>query len=235
MKNFSAITIGYLLKVVILFISRKLNIKMKQILLIITSLILSTSYLFAQEPEIRRFTGSIVAGINGSQIDGDARAGYNKVGLSVGARAGALLAPKWELAFEILFSQQGATERLQRGAPRDVLIHLNCIEVPVLIYFKDWEVINANNVKYHRVYFGLGASFNRLLGGQEILGGLATQDMFSGSQGYKKNYVMLMGDVNFYFTRNWAFNMRWGRAPMNIKKNTYFKPHMFTLRGVFTF
>jgi len=208
---------------------------MKHFLFILTGLILSTTYLFAQESEERRFTGSIVAGINGSQIDGDLTAGYNKVGLSVGARAGAVLAPKWELAFEILFSQQGAQQRIQRGIPRDIQITLNCIEVPVLIYFKDWEVVNSNNIKYNRVYFGLGASFNRLLGGKEILGGLATQDLFSGNTGYKKNYILLMGDLNFYFTRNWALNLRWSRAPMNIKKNVYFNPHMFTIRGVFTF
>ena len=209
---------------------------MKNTLLIFNVLLMFANAAFGQEPEVRRFTGSIVAGMNGSQIDGDGFAGYHKVGLSVGARAGALLAPKWEAVFEILFSQQGSQSVRQKGYPLAYLAHFNCIEVPVLAYFKDWEVVNDNNVKYHRVYFGLGLSYNRILSGKVDDGnGVLIRDIF-GTFHMRKNYVMLMGDINFYFTRNWALNLRWSRAPMNIRTNhTLYNPHMFTIRGVFTF
>jgi len=57
----------------------------------------------------------MVAGINASQINGDAEAGYHKVGLNIGARGGAILGEKWEAALEILLSQQGSQARQVKG------------------------------------------------------------------------------------------------------------------------
>jgi hypothetical protein len=63
-------------------------------------LLLCNIQLFAQESEVRTFNATIIAGINASQIDGDFTAGYNKIGLNVGAKAGILLAKRWETGFE---------------------------------------------------------------------------------------------------------------------------------------
>ncbi len=192
--------------------------------------------LIAQAPEQRTFSATIIAGFNASQIDGDETAGYRKLGLNVGARADILFAKKWQAGFEILFSQQGAQSQLIKGIPRNYYCHLNYIEVPLLIHFKDWEIVNEKNQTYHRFHFGVGASYNRLMGGKVLNNGILE---FEGNQlfdlgNFRKNHVMLMADINFYFTRNWGINLRYERAPMNIKTDTYFNPHMIVFRGLFT-
>jgi hypothetical protein len=198
-------------------------------------LIFLTIPLFAQEPKVSLFNATIVAGFNASQIDGDSRAGYHKVGLNVGARAGILLSPRWETGFEILFSQQGAQDPFIKGQPRYFKCHLNYISVPVLIHFKDWTVVNEQNQSYQRFWFGAGISYNRLMGGfiDDLNGKIYVSDITASP--FLKNHVTLLGDVNFYFTRNWGVNLRYERAPMNIRKQMLYNPHMIVFRALFTF
>jgi hypothetical protein len=191
--------------------------------------------LFAQAPEQRTFSATIIAGFNASQIDGDQTAGYNKLGLNLGARAGVILSKRWETSFEILFSQQGAQTPFLKGVRRSFKCHLNYISVPFLVYFKDWEIVNANNQLYQRFWFGAGISYNRLMGGyiDDLNGKIFVADITANP--FFKNHVTMMADVNFFFTRNWGVNLRYERAPMNIREQKYFNPHMIVFRGLFTF
>jgi hypothetical protein len=191
--------------------------------------------LIAQAPEKRTFSATIIAGLNASQIDGDNTAGYRKIGLNVGARAGVILSEKWESSFEILFSQQGAQSQLIKGIPRAFKCQLNYISVPLLIHFKDWEIVNANNQLYQRFWFGAGISYNRLMGGyiDDLNGKIFVADITANP--FFKNHVTMIADVNFFFTRNWGVNLRYERAPMNIREQKYFNPHMIVFRGLFTF
>lgn len=188
-----------------------------------------------QDLSERRFTATAVAGVNGAQVDGDGFAGYDKVGLNVGARGGIILSQKVELGLEILFSQQGSQSKRQRGLPLAYRASLNYIEVPLLFYFKDWEVTNEKKDTYYRVMVGGGASFNRLLGGRVENNGLIEFEggtLFTDG-GFKQNHIALIADVNFFFTRNWGVNLRYTRAPMNIRKNILYNPHMFSIRALF--
>lgn len=206
------------------------------------SILLHSLAIFAQQPEQRIFNATIVAGFNASQIDGDFTAGYHKAGLNIGARAGIILSPRWETGFEILFSQQGAQLPFIKGISRDFVCHLNYIEVPLLIHYKDWEVVNENNETYNRFLFGIGLSYNRLMGGriEDYRAGGSFEyarggELFDISAPFKKNHVMLMADVNFFFTKNWGINLRYQRAPMNIREQMRYNPHMIVFRGLFTF
>jgi hypothetical protein len=200
-------------------------------------LIMNVKLFAQQEPEKSIFTATAILGFNASQIDGDETAGYNKFGLNVGARAGVKFAPNWEVDFEILFSQQGSQSTFVRGQPRDFVLDLNYIEVPILVHYKDWLVKSETGKSFHRFYFGVGASYNRLLFGKEnsLNGTLEGDQLFAVANPYLKNHIMLIADINFYFTRNWGINLRYERAPMNIRENKYFNPHMIVFRGLFTF
>jgi hypothetical protein len=208
---------------------------------IITILLISCIATFmtaqGQENDGRRFTGTIVGGMNLSQIEGDAEQGFDKVGLNIGAKAGAILAERWELGFEILFSQQGSQSEMVRGIPRLYYCNLNYIEVPILVTFKDWQVTDANNRSFHRFQASLGLSYNRLMGGRLERYGIIE---FQGAGelvnlgNFRQNHIMLMGDVNFYITRNWGVNIRFSQAPMNIRTDQFFNPRMLVLRALFT-
>jgi len=204
--------------------------------IILAVLILLQAYtVLAQGPAQRTFSATIVAGFNASQIDGDNTAGYRKPGLNLGARAGVILSKRWETSFEILFSQQGSQSLLIKGVPRSFKCHLNYISVPFLVYFKDWEIVNANNQLYQRFWFGAGISYNRLMGGyiDDLNGKIFVADITANP--FLKNHVTLMADINFFFTRNWGINFRYERAPMNIRQQMLYNPHMIVFRGLFTF
>ena len=192
----------------------------------------------SKEKVTQRFTATIAAGMNASQIDGDAYAGYHKIGLNIGARAGVQFTPKWEAAFEILFSQQGSQSPFIKDQPREFLLDLIYIEVPLLIYFKDWRVKSEDGKKdFYRFHFGIGASYNRLMYGKEqtLNGVLEGDQLYQVANPYLRNHVMLLADINFFFTKNWGINLRYERAPMNIRESKLFNPHMIVFRGLFRF
>lgn len=189
----------------------------------------------AQVDDERRFTAAVVAGMNLSQIDGDGYSGYHKIGMNLGARGGVILAKRWEMAFEILFSQQGSQDNPPRGFIRNYRAHFNVIEVPVMVLFNEWEVEDGNGDRFHRIRVGLGASYNRILSGREEISGIRQFEGDVSQGGIRENYVQLFADVNVFFTKNWGMNIRYSRAPMNLRANSLYNPYMITVRAVFAF
>ncbi len=84
------------------------------------------------ENKAQRFIGGAIGGFNFSQIDGDELAGFHKFGFNVGGYVSAVLAERWQLSMELLFSQQGSKLSSRDGfnAAFD-RIHLNFVEVPL--------------------------------------------------------------------------------------------------------
>ncbi len=204
-----------------------------KLLIILTFSLLLAPLLWGQQEPERRFSAYFLAGINAAQIDGDTIYGYDKIGLSLGARGGVILGKRWEAGIEILFSQQGSRNK---GRQRSYWAHLNCIEIPLLIYFKDWEVKTSNNKSFQRIHFGIGASYNRIMGGKLEERGVQ-RDLFDEPNPFVQNYVMLMADLNVFIIKNIGLNIRWSRTPYrSIRKdmNLYF-PYMLTFRAVLTF
>ncbi|WMX14749.1 outer membrane beta-barrel protein [Aureispira sp. CCB-E] len=158
-----------------------------------------------------RFTASIVAGVNISQIDGDDAWGYRKVGFNGGARGGILFGERMELCTEILFSQKGsvATPNSSRSG-NAYTVHMDYIEVPVLFYYKDWQATDAKNRNYMRVMIGGGFSYSQLLNlGIQNSSGLQNNS-------FSKSDFMFMLDANFFLHRNWGINVRWARSLASI-------------------
>ena len=178
-------------------------------------LLLIAQTIFAQKPkEEGRFTATILAGINISQIDGDEDGSYSKVGFNGGARGGVRFGNRMELCTEILFSQKGSyVDNINK------IYHLDYLEVPVLFYYKDWETIDKRECQYMRVIIGAGLSYSRLLNTtiRQYGTDLATTPGFQDP--FLKNDLMVMIDANFYFTRNIGLNVRWARSVLTIVQN----------------
>lgn len=164
-----------------------------------------------KDDEKGRFTASILAGINISQIDGDDAWGYRKVGFNGGARGGILFGERMELCTEILFSQKGSVATPNSSRSRNAYtIHMDYIEVPVLFYYKDWQATDAKNRNYMRVMIGGGFSYSQLLNlGIQNSSGL--QD-----NSFSKSDFMFMLDANFFLHKNWGINVRWARSLASI-------------------
>lgn len=137
-------------------------------LVFLLSLLTISVCLSAQNEKIffdgeKKFYGGIVLGANISQVDGDDRSGYHKVGLNTGATVIWHFHPKVAANIELLFSQKGS-KKVNEGYSTQVgsywdkyTMHLNYVEVPFVF----------NYVHSTKWQFGLGASYNSLLNSKE--------------------------------------------------------------------
>ncbi len=177
-------------------------------ILLLTVLFQTT--LTAQE----RFTGGLVAGVTASQIDGDASAGYNKLGLTAGVRGGIRLKKQIESSIELLYVQRGAQDELIQSNPTNFSITLHYIEVPVQIHIKDWLTEDANNQPYYRLHFNGGLSYARLMR-------TSVRDDLSAVSAVAPDFLQ-QNDLSVTLGFTWfanshlGFNFRWARSIIPI-------------------
>lgn len=142
---------------------------MKNLLLLsITSFFLSFSLVevHAQKRskrEVRekyRFNTGLILGINYSQIEGDLRQGFNKKGLRAGLKSLFYLNETFDITTAILFVQRGsrfkAFNRRSLDGSNDRKIHLDFIEIPLLITYKIYKPAGLYRLD-------IGGSFGRLI------------------------------------------------------------------------
>jgi len=157
---------------------------------------------WAQETDRqRRFVAAPIAGFNMSQIDGDDLFGYRKIGLAAGARVSAILAPRWRLAMEIQFLQQGSRRGKNEAAGLD-RIQLNAVEVPFFVQFLEWKFqINA------------GVSYARVINYEitDVFGAEVTDDFE-----YASDLFFIAGGITFMFTDRFGADLRLSRALTNL-------------------
>lgn len=163
-----------------------------------------------QQAAAQRFKAGIIAGVTASQIDGDASAGYNKVGLQGGFRGIALLRPKQDLSMELLFTQRGA--RSDNRSTEFFKTTLNYIEVPLQWHYHDWPA-NGDRDKpdFHRIHFNLGMSYARLLGYQNDEGGTLAGIAPALPDLNRNSFCFLVG-VTLFASEHVGFTFRYHRA-----------------------
>lgn len=84
----------------------------------------------------QRFTGGVLAGFNGTQVEGDTYKGYNKPGVLAGFFVETDVAPAIFLAMEIKYSQKGARNRPTVKHPEKYVMRLSYIDLPVYMAFR---------------------------------------------------------------------------------------------------
>lgn len=84
----------------------------------------------------QRFNGGVLAGFNGTQVEGDTYKGYNKPGILAGFYVETDVAPAIFLAMEIKYSQKGARNRPTLKQPEKYIMRLDYIDVPVYMAFR---------------------------------------------------------------------------------------------------
>lgn len=150
-----------------------------------------------------RFQASAVAGLNVSQIDGDDLNGFHQPGLNAGLRVVAVLGDRWRVGPELLFSQLGARRNTNsiNSSPYD-RFRLNTVEVPLMVYYKDWRVTAQAGGSYARVI-----DFSVLdSGGQDVT---ETRPLA------EELYSIKLG-AGIYLTPNLSLNVRWTRGLNNV-------------------
>lgn len=90
--------------------------------------------LLSQHISAQKFTGKLILGFNGAQIDGDGMSGYHKAGLAAGAAVLFPISEQWMIGPEILYSMKGSqtsAEQLEKGYDR-IRYKLNYIDMPLV-------------------------------------------------------------------------------------------------------
>jgi hypothetical protein len=185
-----------------------------------------------QDIAAQRFIGSVVAGANFAQIEGDNVHGFTKVGFNGGLGLTLPLNRKqtWQISLELLYSMKGSVkhysqagnfdtnrlaptmyEDVDRSVPFDPKtkcnISLDYVEIPVLIHYED---------RYSGCTFGLGFSWGRLVRAHEVYYGFTRKiDVRSGT--YKKNDWSVIADFNVRLYKNLNLNIRWQYSMVPIR------------------
>ena len=150
------------------------------------------------------FKGSAVLGFNGSQIDGDNLAGYDKIGLTAGLKVEFPLSSAFDMGIEFLFSQRGSRSQLIKNQFAELSkIDLNYIELPLIVKWNDWWIEEEEYYKFN-IHGGVTNGY---------LASSNTDDSPAPSNGSINNYdIGLLVGLGFAFTKEWALTLRYTRS-----------------------
>ncbi|MFW6277221.1 MAG: porin family protein [Prolixibacteraceae bacterium] len=103
--------------------------------------------LMVQIASAQRFEGGILAGFNGTQVEGDTYKGYHKPGILAGFYVQTDVAPAIFTGLEIKFSQKGSRNKNKPDdpTPEKYIMRLDYVDVPLLFGFRtnEWGAVVA--------------------------------------------------------------------------------------------
>ena len=186
---------------------------------ILLAVLLASGTLTAQT-----FRASVLAGANLSQIDGDDLLGFHQPGVNAGLRVVAVLNDHWRLGPEIVYTQEGAKRNRNSLNISDFRrIQLNAVELPLMVYYKDWRFTAEAGVAYQRlVDYRIEDA-----GGVDVTPDYnLTSDLFALKLG-----------VTVFITPNVGVNFRWSRHLTDLRDadDVRWLGRTLTLRAVYTF
>ncbi|MEM6395978.1 MAG: porin family protein [Bacteroidota bacterium] len=125
---------------------------MRKLKSLTTCYLLTICLSFAGEVAAQRFEGSLLFGVNASQIARDDLNGYHQLGFNAGARVVARIDEIWSIGPELLFSQYGSRRQNNSiNVSNFESFRFNTIEVPIMAYWKDWKITAEAGLSYWRV------------------------------------------------------------------------------------
>jgi len=156
------------------------------------------------------FKAKILAGLNASQIEGDQLAGYDKLGLNLGAEVSFRLNERFDMGMQFLFTQKGSQSEITLGQDQ-FKTNLNYIEIPAMIIIKDWYLEEEG---YYKVKGHAGFSYARLFDVSSSNG------LFENDIGNFKNYdfVLFLG-ASYAMNSKWEGYVRYSNSVIRIYKS----------------
>lgn len=151
----------------------------------------------AQAQAQNKFKASVVAGLTASQLGGDSLSGYDKLGMTVGARLSYEVGDRYDLSMELLYSQRGSRESIGFSGSGKQATALNYLEIPVYFTLNDWLIEKEN---YYKVGIFAGLTYGYLISvttGNPIL---------QGREGEFRNHdISARAGVYYAFNKNITF------------------------------
>ena len=165
----------------------------------------------------QNFFGGLVAGGTISQIGGDARGGYNKIGFVGGAFAGLNLSEDIDVQMELKYIQKGSysadVEYWYAFDP--FLIKLDYVDLPVVFAY-NLNKININDVNLKWLKFELGLSFDFLVNYKQEIQGVVVKE----SNPWNKVVLNTVVGVRVCVKENFEIGLRTVNAMTSICKSS---------------
>jgi len=161
--------------------------------------------------EAQRFKGSAVFGLNLAQIDGDALAGFNKLGLTGGVKLAYPIKDNVDINLEMLYSQRGSNAGFGFGSQAESYTDLKYLEIPIYANIMDWFIAAED---YHKVKAHAGLNFSYLFA-VDSSNGAVSNDIDT----YNRNNMGYLLGVDYMFTKNLGVTLRYSRAFNSIVDN----------------
>lgn len=144
---------------------------MKQLLL------LTFIFLFGANLSAQEFFGGLILGGDMSQVGGDARGGFNKLGIVGGGFAGLRLSQDFDVQMELKYIQKGSysTDVENRPVYDPFLIKLDYIDLPIVFAY-NLNKVNINGINMKWLKFELGLSFDFLVNYKQEIQGVVVKE-----------------------------------------------------------
>ncbi|MGB0864519.1 MAG: outer membrane beta-barrel protein [Saprospiraceae bacterium] len=150
------------------------------------------------------FKAGLVLGLNACQIDGDAFAGYNKLGLQAGIEVAYRVDNLWMYSVGIFYNQKGSRTNPQINRLFGVTHYqLDYVEVPLMLNYVDGGI---------RISAGL--SYGRLIDIDIALD--AVDETALRAPYYLDNDFSVVLGFGYFIDEHWGFDFRWTRSILNI-------------------
>lgn len=184
---------------------------MKKILLFIIAFSI-TSITYGQS-----FFGGLIIGGNTSQIGGDNRGGYHKLGLTGGAFAGLSITEDLDVQMELKYIQKGSLSNDVENNPLydPFLIKLDYVDLPIVFSYNLNKInINDSNLKWLKLEFGI--SFDFLISAYQEINGWSSRNI----EPWNKMVINTVIGARFNVVKNIEIGLRFIDAMSSICKTT---------------
>lgn len=161
----------------------------------------------------RTFYGGLAAGTNFSQVDGDERSGYHKVGLNAGPLVYVRFAKVFGASMELTYSRKGSHDKHFGaniyGVPYldEYRLRLNYVEVPVALYFFGPKRLN----------YSLGCSYARLISSKEEAWTNFPVNMHPELYPFRQDEISYLGGIGYEWYTGWFIQLRYSYSITSVR------------------
>ena len=138
------------------------------------SLLTIMVFAFVMSAFSQEFFGGLILGGNVSQVSGDARGGYHKMGMLGGGFAGLKLSDDFDVQIELKYIQKGSLSNdvENRPATDPFLIKLDYVDLPIVFSY-NLNKVNINDVNLSWLKLEFGLSLDVLVNARQEIQGVA--------------------------------------------------------------
>ena len=154
--------------------------------------------------QAQTFNVGLLGGMTFSQVNGDALAGYDKLGVELGVKTNIYFTSRWDATLELHYSQRGSASEISFGGDNAFyVLQMDYVSIPLMVEFKDWLVKDEDKQEFAKIRFSGGLAFGRLI---------KNEDTDGFSKDFKTNDLSFLLGMAYSPNRHLGFILRYTRS-----------------------